>query len=96
MVARRTCSNFRDSVRQGMRASERKPTGERPQRYTASGLQAAREAANMSIEEVASLCGYSPAVITAMESGVPFHTVSISRVSSVIPNHDLSLIRDEG
>jgi hypothetical protein len=30
-----------------------------------------------------------------MEAGKPYHTVTISRVSSVIPGHNLSLIRDE-
>ena len=96
MVARRFPNGIRDSVRAGMRASSKLPTEQRPIRYQAPGLAAAREAANMSVEEVAELCGYSPGVITAMESGVAFHTVSISRVASVIPNHDLSLIRDEG
>jgi hypothetical protein len=34
--------------------------------------------------------------IASMERGAPYHTVSISRVSSVIEGHDLSQIRDEG
>ena len=95
MVARRKFTGVRDRVRERMRASEGQPTQSRPTFYQASGLQAARVAAGMTVEEVAELCGYSADVIRAMESGTPFHSVSISRVSSVIPNHDLSLIRDE-
>lgn len=79
-----------------MMASSKLPTEERPTYYTAPGLQAAREAAGMAVEEVADLCGYSPEVVSSMEAGKPYHSVTISRVSSAIPGHDLSLIRDEG
>lgn len=78
-----------------MGASSKLPTELRPTRYTAPGLQAVREAAGMTVEQVAEACGYGPSVIRAMEAGHLFHTVSISRVASVIPGHDLSLIRDE-
>jgi transcriptional regulator with XRE-family HTH domain len=79
-----------------MRASSKLPSEERPTKYVASGLQAAREAASMTIQEVADACGYDPGTIASMERGAPYHTVSISRVSSVIEGHDLSQIRDEG
>jgi ribosome-binding protein aMBF1 (putative translation factor) len=79
------------------RASSKLPSEERPTRYRAVGLQAAREAAGMTVEEVAQACGYPAAVIRSMESGTAeYHTLSISRASSVIPNHNLSEIRDEG
>jgi len=79
-----------------MLASSKLPTEERPTRYTASGLRAAREAAQMTQQEVGDLCGYGAGVVAAMENGAAYHTTSISRVASVIPGHDLSLIRDEG
>jgi len=79
-----------------MMASSKLPTEERPTFYTAPGLQAAREAAGMTVEQVAALCGYSAGVVSLMEAGTAYHSVTVSRVSSVIPGHDLSLIRDEG
>lgn len=78
-----------------MRASSKLPAQERPTYYRAVGLRQAREAANMTIEQVAALSGYGPEIVRSMENGTAYHTVSISRVSSVIPGHDLSLIRDE-
>ena len=79
-----------------MAASSRLPTGERPIRYRAVGLRAAREAAGMTVEEVARLCGYGPDMIRRMEDGHPYHTTEVSRAASVIPGHDLRLIRGEG
>jgi hypothetical protein len=79
-----------------MMASSKLPTQERPTFYTAPGLKAAREAASMTVEEVSALCGYSAGVVASMEAGTAYHSVTISRVSSVIPGHDLSLIREEG
>lgn len=78
-----------------MRASSKLPTAMRPTHYTAPGLRAAREAAGMTIEEVAELSGYGVGVIASLEAGHPHHTVSISRVASVIPGHNLAEIRDE-
>ena len=97
VVARRRKRTLQDLERQGpMRASSKLPTEERPTKYVSVGLQAAREVAGMTVEEVASACGYNPGVIAQMERGIPFHTGSISRAASVIPNHDLRLIRAEG
>ena len=79
-----------------MRATQKVPAQERPTYYRAVGLQAAREAAGMTQAEVADLCGYSVGVIASMEAGTAYHTASISRAASVIPGHNLSLIRDEG
>src|SRR4051794_10713204 len=78
-----------------MRASSKLPAQDRPTYYRAPGLQAAREAAGMSIAEVAQACGYGASIVAAMEAGEKFHSMSISRVASVIPGHDLSQIRDE-
>ena len=50
----------------------------------------------MTVDEVAALCGYSRGVILGIENGGTYHTLTISRAASVIPNHNLSLIRDEG
>jgi hypothetical protein len=50
----------------------------------------------MTIQEVATACGYPASVIASMEAGPAYHSMSISRAASVIPNHDLRLIRDEG
>jgi len=72
------------------------PSEQRSARYRATGLQAAREAANMTQAEVAQACGYPVGVIASLERGTPHHTLTISRASSVIPNNDLRLIRDEG
>jgi DNA-binding XRE family transcriptional regulator len=78
-----------------MQASSKLPAEERPIHTTAPGLQAAREAAGMTREQVAALCGYSVRTVEAMENGTSFHWMSISRVASVIPGHDLSQIRAE-
>jgi DNA-binding XRE family transcriptional regulator len=78
-----------------MKASSKLPTEQRPTRYVAVGLQAAREAASMTQAEVADIAGYNVGVVQQMERGQPFHTVRISRVSSAIPGHDLSQIRQE-
>jgi len=78
------------------RASSKLPSEERPTKYTASGFRAAREAAAMTVDEVAALCGYSRGVIVGIENGGTYHTLTISRAASVILNHNLSLIRDEG
>ena len=78
-----------------MLASSKLPSEERPTKYTASGFRAAREAAAMTVDEVAALCGYSRGVILGIENGDTYHTLTISRAASVIPNHNLSLIRDE-
>jgi DNA-binding XRE family transcriptional regulator len=78
-----------------MLASSKLPSEERPTKYTASGFRAAREAAAMTVDEVAALCGYSRGVILGIENGGTYHTLTISRAASVIPNHNLSLIRDE-
>ena len=50
----------------------------------------------MTVDEVAALCGYSRGVIVGIENGGTYHTLTISRAASVILNHNLSLIRDEG
>jgi DNA-binding XRE family transcriptional regulator len=78
-----------------MLASSKLPSEERPTKYTASGFRAAREAAAMTVDEVAALCGYSRGVILGIENGGTYHTLTISRAASMIPNHNLSLIRDE-
>jgi len=98
MVARRTRS-IEDLERIGkgaMRASSKLPSEERPTKYTASGFQAAREAAGMTQAEVAEASGYSVGLIAAIESGALYHTLTISRAAGVIPGCDLRLIRDEG
>jgi DNA-binding XRE family transcriptional regulator len=79
-----------------MRASSRLPTEQRPIKYTASGFQQAREDAGLTRGEVAEISGYSVGVIAQIEAGYPFHTLTVSRASSAIPNHDLAEIRDEG
>jgi hypothetical protein len=86
-----------DLERQGpMRASSTLPIEERPTRCQAPGLQAARLAAGMSIEQVAEISGYGAGVVRAAENGAVYHWGTISRISSAIPGHNLRLIRDEG
>jgi transcriptional regulator with XRE-family HTH domain len=79
-----------------MRASRKVPAQERPTFYLATGLQQARLDAGMSIKEVAAASGYNVGTIRSMESGTAYHSMSISRASSVIEGHDLSEIRDGG
>ena len=79
-----------------MAASSKLPMSERPTRLRAPGLRAAREAAGMTVEDVARLCGYGADTIRRMEAGDSYHIGEISRAASVIPGHDLRLIRGEG
>jgi ribosome-binding protein aMBF1 (putative translation factor) len=79
-----------------LRASRKLPAEQRPAKYSPSGLAEAREAAGVSIEELAQRTGYDASVIRSMEAGEPFHTVSISRVSAALGDHDLRQVRGEG
>jgi hypothetical protein len=86
-----------DLTRHGVfRASSGLPIEERPTRCQAPGLQAARLQAGMSIEQVSEACGYATGIVRAAEAGATYHWTTISRISSTIPNHNLSEIRAEG
>jgi hypothetical protein len=80
-----------------MRASRKVPAEERPTKITASGLQAAREAAGLTREELAELSNSSVGVIAGIENGGRYHLLTISRASSGLPppHNDLRFIRDE-
>jgi ribosome-binding protein aMBF1 (putative translation factor) len=94
---RRSSREVERSFAGPIRASSKLPTEERPTHYAVKGgaLKAARLAAGMSVEQVAARSGYSVGVVESMEASATYHTVSISRVASVIPGHDLSKIRKE-
>lgn len=84
------------AVADGMRNSSKLPTQDRSTYYPAPGLQATREAAGLTQEQLAERAGYALAVVSALENGGTAHTVTISRLAAACGVHDLRVVRGEG
>src|SRR5918994_1261206 len=91
---RRTLGQLERVTGSSMRASSKLPMDERPTRMTASGPQAARGAAGMTVEQLAEASNCSAGLIRSAEAGALLHVGLISRASCGLPPpfNDLRLI----